>query len=216
MDDGAAREAEAALTAAGLGRVSRETIERLTRFVALLTKWQRVKNLVGPSALDEIWMRHVGDSAQLLAVAPTARRWLDLGSGAGLPGLVLAALLAETEGAAVHLVESNAKRCAFLREAARVMEVPATVHHARIEDIAADWPETIDAISARGLAPMPQLAGWLVPLLLDRGSVAYLHKGLDFEREWAATPHRERFDLIQHRSRIGSGVIVELKAAGAD
>jgi 16S rRNA (guanine527-N7)-methyltransferase len=213
MDDGAAREAEAALTAAGLGRVSRETIERLTRFVTLLTKWQRVKNLVGPGALDEVWSKHVADSAQLLAVAPAARRWLDLGSGAGFPGLVLAALLAETEGTAVHLVESNTSRAAFLREAARVMDVPATVHRARIEDFVTKWPETAEAISARGLAPMPQLADWLAPLL-ERGCVAYLHKGLDFEREWAATPHRERFHLVQHNSRIGSGVIVELKAAG--
>jgi 16S rRNA (guanine527-N7)-methyltransferase len=214
MADAAAHEAEAALTAAGLGPVSRETIERLTRFVGLLTKWQRVKNLVGPSALAEIWTRHIADSAQLIVVAPAARRWLDLGSGAGFPGMVLAALLAETEGAAVHLVESNAGKRAFLREAARVVGAPATVHQARIEDVVAGWSEPVDAVSARGLAPMPQLADWLAPLL-ERGTVAYLHKGLDFEREWAATPHRERFDLIQHRSRIGSGVIVELKAAGA-
>jgi 16S rRNA (guanine527-N7)-methyltransferase len=214
MADAAAHEAEAALTAAGLGPVSRETIERLTRFVGLLTKWQRVKNLVGPSALAEIWTRHIADSAQLIVVAPAARRWLDLGSGAGFPGMVLAALLAETEGAAVHLVESNAGKRAFLREAARVVGAPATVHQARIEDVVAGWSEPVDAVSARGLAPMPQLADWLAPLL-ERGTVAYLHKGLDFDREWAATPHRERFDLIQHRSRIGSGVIVELKAAGA-
>jgi 16S rRNA (guanine527-N7)-methyltransferase len=128
--------------------------------------------------------------------------------------MVLAALLAETEGAAVHLVESNAGKRAFLREAARVVGAPATVHQARIEDVVAGWSEPVDAVSARGLAAMPQLADWLAPLL-ERGTVAYLHKGLDFEREWAATPHRERFDLIQHRSRIGSGVIVELKAAGA-
>lgn len=214
MDDGK-REAEAALTAVGLPPVSRETIERLTLFVELLTKWQRVKNLVGPSALDEIWMRHVADSAELLAVAPKARRWLDLGSGAGFPGLVVAALLADTDGAEVHLVESNARKCAFLREAARVIDVPAVVHQARIEDFAAGWNDPIDAVSARGLAPMAVLVDWLEPLL-RRGAVAFLHKGLEFDSEWAMTPHRERFHLVQHRSRIGSGVIVELEAAGGD
>jgi 16S rRNA (guanine527-N7)-methyltransferase len=204
------REAEAALTAAGLPAVSRETINRLTRFVTLLTKWQRVKNLVGPSALDEIWTRHIADSAQLLTVAPSARRWLDLGSGAGFPGLIVAALLADDDGAEVHLVESNAGKCAFLREAARTIEVPAVVHQGRIEDVVAEWSTPIDAISARGLAPMAQLAEWVAPLAA-KGTVAYLHKGLDFDSEWAATPHRERFDLIQHKSRIGSGVIAELR-----
>ena len=205
------REAEAALTSVGLADVSRETIERLTEFVALLTKWQRVKNLVGPNALDEIWTRHVADSAELVAVAPAARRWLDLGSGAGFPGMVVAILLAETEGAGVDLVESNTGKCAFLREAVRALGVTARVHNARIEDFVADWSEPVDAISARALAPMPHLVEWIAPLL-DKGAVAFLHKGLEFENEWAATPDRARFDLVQHRSRIGSGVIVELKA----
>jgi 16S rRNA (guanine527-N7)-methyltransferase len=211
MGGAAVREAEAALTSAGLAGVSRETVERLTEFVALLTKWQRVKNLVGPSALDEIWTRHVADSAELVAIAPAARRWLDLGSGAGFPGMIVAILLAETEGAGVDFVESNAGKCAFLREAARELGVPARVHNARIEDFVADWSEPVDAISARALAPMPHLVEWLAPLL-DKGAVAFLHKGLEFESEWAATPDRARFDLVQHRSRIGSGVIVELKA----
>ena len=211
MGGTAVREAEAALTSAGLTNVSRETVGRLTVFVAELTKWQRVKNLVGPTALDEIWTRHVADSAELVRVAPAAHRWLDLGSGAGFPGIVLAILLADPEGARVELVESNTGKCAFLREMVRELGIPARVNNERIEDFVADWPEPMDAISARALAPMPHLVGWLAPLL-DKGAVAFLHKGLEFESEWAATPDRARFDLVQHRSRIGSGVIVELKA----
>lgn len=205
------REAEAALTSVGVADVSRETIDRLAEFVALLTKWQRVKNLVGPSALDEIWTRHIADSAELVRVAPAARRWLDLGSGAGFPGMIVAILLADQKDAMVDLVDSNAGKCAFLREAARELGVPARVHNARIEDLVTDWPEPVDAVSARALAPMPHLVEWLAPLL-ERGAVAFLHKGLEFESEWEATPDRARFDLVQHRSRIGSGVIVELKA----
>jgi 16S rRNA (guanine527-N7)-methyltransferase len=212
VSNGRPAEAEAALAAAGLGSVSRETLARLARFVAMLRQWQRVQNLVGPSALEEIWTRHIADSTQLLTVAPEARRWLDLGSGAGFPGIVVAIVLAETPGATVHLVESNGRKCAFLREVARELELPVTVHRGRIEVILDGWSEPIDAISARGLAPMAQLVKWLEPLL-EAGIPAFLHKGLDFRAEWEAIPHRERYDLVEHPSRFGSGVVVELRAA---
>ena len=89
--------------------VSRETEARLEFLVDGLRRWQGVKNLVGPSALDEVWTRHVADSAQLLALAPEARRWADLGAGAGFPGLVIAIQLVGRPGAAVHLIEANAR-----------------------------------------------------------------------------------------------------------
>lgn len=212
MSSASPGDAAGALAAAGIGPVSRETLERLGRFVALLRDWQRIKNLVGPSALAEVWSRHVADSAQLLAVAPGAKRWLDLGSGAGFPGIVVAVLLAETPGAHVDLVESNARKCAFLREAGRVLQLPVTVHSGRIEAVLDGWSRPVDAISSRALAGMSQLVAWIEPLL-QRGVPAYLHKGLDFEAEWAAVSHRERFVLVQHASRIGSGLIVELRAA---
>ncbi len=157
-------------------------------------------------------MRHVADSAQLVAVAPKPRRWLDLGSGAGFPGIVTAILLAHVPTAHVHLVESNARKCAFLREAGRLLSLPVTVHHGRIDDILSDWTLPVDAISSRALASTGQLLLWTEPLL-RAGVTAYLHKGLDFHAEWAAVSHRERFDLVEHPSRIGSGVIVELRAA---
>ena len=205
------REAATALAAGGVTDVSRETRDQLVRLVELLREWQKAQNLVGPSALAEIWTRHVADSAQLVAIAPTAKRWIDIGSGSGFPGLVVAALLAEQSGASVELIESNARKCAFLREAARVVGLPVTVHRGRIEDVlpALDPP---DAVSARALGSMVQLVAWLEPLL-QRGVPAYLHKGLDFEREWLAIADPERFDLVLHPSRIGPGVIVELRAA---
>src|SRR5208282_5590380 len=104
------------------------------RFVAVLLAWQQWINLIAASTESKLWTRHVADSLQLLALAPQARIWVDLGSGGGFPGLVIACALADMPGARVHLVESNAKKAAFLREAARVAAAPATVHAARIEE----------------------------------------------------------------------------------
>src|ERR1700712_525840 len=97
--------------------VSRETEARLDRYVSLLREWQAKTNLLAPSTLPTLWTRHIADSLQLLTLAPSAKVWVDLGSGGGFPGIVLACALAETEGTMVHLVERNAKKAAFLREA---------------------------------------------------------------------------------------------------
>ena len=119
--------------ALALTPVSRETGERLDRFVELLLAWQKTTNLISPSTLPHIWTRHIADSLQLLDLAPDARTWIDLGSGGGFPGIVIACALADQNGAAVHLVESNAKKAAFLREAGRATGAPITVHAMRIE-----------------------------------------------------------------------------------
>ena len=104
-------------------------------YVALLRKWQAAKNLVGPATLDTIWTRHIADSAQLFSLAPDARRWVDIGSGAGFPGLVLAIMGKSTPGFHVDLVESNGRKCAFLREVVRTLGLPVSVHNGRIEDV---------------------------------------------------------------------------------
>ena len=114
--------------ALALTPVSRETAERLDRFVDLLFDWQRRVNLIAPSTEPVLWTRHIADSLQLLPLAPDARVWADLGSGAGFPGLVIACALADRPGALVHLVESNGKKTAFLREAARAIDAPVVVH----------------------------------------------------------------------------------------
>src|SRR5260221_11329632 len=112
--------------ALALTPVSRETEARLDRYVALLLEWQARTNLVAPSTLPNLWTRHISDSLQLLSLGPSAKVWLDLGSGGGLPGVVLACALAETPGSIVHLVERIAKKAAFLREAIRVTASPGT------------------------------------------------------------------------------------------
>jgi 16S rRNA (guanine527-N7)-methyltransferase len=168
--------------ALSLTTVSRETLERLDRFVELLLTWQRTTNLIAPSTIPELWTRHVADSLQLLDLAPDARVWVDLGSGGGFPGIVIASALADTPGAQVHLVESNAKKAAFLREAARVTKVPATIHAIRIEDSGDRLPAHIDVVSARALAPLKSLLDQSFSLL-SRGAVGLFPKGQDVESE---------------------------------
>src|SRR6202167_4749211 len=130
--------------------VSRETVDRLDRFVAVLLLWQQQINLIAPSTERNLWTRHVADSLQLIALAPKAHIWADLGSGAGFPGLAIACALADVPNARVHLVESNPKKIAFLREAVRAIGAPAIVHPRKIEEFVAHPPEPIEAVAARG------------------------------------------------------------------
>ncbi len=168
--------------ALALTPVSRETLHRLDRFVATLVAWQRRMNLVASSTEATLWTRHVADSLQLLALAPEARIWADLGSGGGFPGLVIACALAGIRGAHVHLVESNGKKAAFLHEAVRVTGVPATVHARRIEDFVKKAPDSIHVVTARALAPLPKLLALAYPLL-KTGTLGLFPKGQDVERE---------------------------------
>jgi 16S rRNA (guanine527-N7)-methyltransferase len=161
-----------------MNRVSHETIARLDAFVELLLTWQRSLNLIGPSTIAQIWTRHVADSLQLQDFAPAAQKWVDLGSGAGFPGLVIACALAGTPAARVHLVEKSPKKAAFLREAARVLNVPALVYAARIEDFIRGFGDSVDVVTARALAPMPRLVGYVAPMV-EKGAQALLLKGQD-------------------------------------
>jgi 16S rRNA (guanine527-N7)-methyltransferase len=196
--------------ALALTPVSRETMVRLDRYVELLLEWQAKTNLVAPSTLPTLWTRHISDSLQLLSIAPTARRWADLGSGGGFPGVVLACALAETPGAVVHLVERNAKKAAFLREALRVTSSPGQVYLADIGDSVDRTTGPVDCVTARAVAPLHQLIGYAEPLV-RRGAKALLLKGQDVEAElteatkyWNIKPHL-------HSSRTGGhGWIVEL------
>ncbi|QIB34035.1 16S rRNA (guanine(527)-N(7))-methyltransferase RsmG [Ancylobacter pratisalsi] len=162
--------------------VSRETAERLDVIVALLEKWQRTINLVAPATLPQLWTRHVADSLQLVPLAGQVTRWVDLGSGGGFPGLVVAAALAEIPAADVTLVESDSRKAAFLREAARVAELPVTVVPARIEQVAAQLAPGVEVVSARALAPLSRLIELAHPFLA-KGAVGLFLKGQDVDNE---------------------------------
>lgn len=170
----------AMITASDLN-VSRETFEKLELLERELRRWQAIKNLVGPATLDRIWDRHIVDSLQLLDLAPDAGTWLDLGAGAGFPGLVLAIAGAE-RGLQVHLVESNSRKCAFLRHIARLTGAPAKVHEARLETVVPGFVGKADVVSARALASLPMLLDWTEPLL-KAGTMGLFPKGRDAEIE---------------------------------
>ncbi len=168
--------------ALALTPVSRETLVRLDRFVALLLERQPQINLIAPSTTATLWTRHVADSLQLLALAPEARVWVDFGSGAGFPGLAIACALADIAGAQVHLVESSTKKAAFLREAAQAVGAPATVHTMRVADFVKVAPAGIEAVTARAFAPLPALFSEVHPLLI-KGAVGLFPKGQGVEVE---------------------------------
>ena len=172
--------------ALGMFAVSRETADRLDRFVALLLDWQARMNLIAPSTVPTLWTRHIADSLQLLALAPEARRWADLGSGAGFPGLVVACALADSLPAEVHLIESNQKKAAFLREAARVTAAPAIVHAQRSDDFIKSFHQPLDIVTARAVAPLPELLKIAYPLL-KRGAKGLFPKGQDVDAELTET-----------------------------
>jgi 16S rRNA (guanine527-N7)-methyltransferase len=162
--------------------VSRETTARLDRFTALLLDWQSRINLIAASTVPVLWTRHIADSLQLLAIAPDARKWVDLGSGGGFPGVPIACALADQGSAEVHLIESNKKKAAFLREAVRITGAPAIVHAVRIADFCQSFRGALDAVTARALAPLPELLSIAYPLL-KKGPQGVFPKGQDVEAE---------------------------------
>jgi 16S rRNA (guanine527-N7)-methyltransferase len=162
--------------------VSDDALARLDKYAALLTEWQSRINLVAPSTLPRLWTRHIADSLQLTRHAPDAKTWIDLGSGAGFPGIPVACALAQTPGAEVHLVESNGKKAAFLREAVRVSAAPAQVHAERIENYGESYTGKTDVVTARALAPLNSLLDQAFPFIAN-GAIGLFLKGQDIEAE---------------------------------
>lgn len=189
--------------------VSRETEARLERFVALLLQRQRHTNLIAPSTESTIWTRHIADSLQLLDLAPDAKIWVDLGSGAGFPGLAIACGLADRPGAQVHLVESTGKKANFLREAARLCDAPAIVHAERISDFVKHAPPHIDVVTARALAPLNKLLAEAIPLL-KTGAIGLFPKGQDVAAELteAAKYWKIPMSLVPSRTDPAARIVV--------
>jgi 16S rRNA (guanine527-N7)-methyltransferase len=160
--------------------VSRETLARLESYAAVLARWNKRINLVGASTMADLWRRHILDSAQMYRYIPEeARVLVDFGSGAGFPGLVLAIMGVPD----VHLVESNQRKCAFLREAARVTQTRVTIHCARAEALT-PWP--VDIVTARALSPLPLLLKCAEPFLTPK-TICLFPKGRDVQEELIET-----------------------------
>ncbi len=185
--------------------VSRETLKALDTIVETLDEWRKKSNLIGPREWDSLWSRHVWDSLQLRECIPPNARIVDLGSGAGFPGLVLAA--SANEQGHVTMIESVGKKCAFLRAAISNVSLPATVHQGRVEsapDITADF------VTARAFAPLPKLLDYASPWL-TKGAFGYFHKGERWSEELTAARETWEFsyDAIPSKSG-GAGVILKL------
>lgn len=178
--------------------VSRETMERLEAYAALLAAWSARINLIGRSTLDDRWRRHFLDSAQLLPLLPEgARSLIDLGSGAGFPGLVLSILGVPR----VELVEGDSRKAAFLREAARVTNASAVIRGCRIEAVP---PHEVDVITARGCAPLPRLLA-LSKRFIGSGTVCLFLKGTRAEEELTEAGKAWTMTASRHPSRADRG-----------
>jgi 16S rRNA (guanine527-N7)-methyltransferase len=194
-------------------RVSRETFGDLEALADLAAKWQQSINLVSNASMPHFWQRHLADSAQLNDLAPADRKvWIDLGSGGGFPGLVIALLRREEASFQMHLVESNGKKCAFLREASRQLRLPVTIHMARVEQalpklVALNPTESI-VLSARALAALDQLLEWCCSPLMQ-SAVALFPKGQDVDDELADARKTWNFhcDLIQSISEPRARIV---------
>jgi 16S rRNA (guanine527-N7)-methyltransferase len=195
---------------AALAHANAAQIADLERFRRLLADWNEKMNLVGPATLPDFWNRHAWDSAQLLALAPDARTWADLGAGAGFPGLVLAILGKGQAGFRVHLVESMAKRCRFLSEVVRELELPATVHNDRAENLSLP----VDIVTARACAPLHRLLGYARPYLKG-GAAGLFLKGQDVAAELEEATRYWDFEADTVPSRSDErGRIVRVRRLG--
>lgn len=208
---------EARARALGVCPALRPIERELALYEGLLRRWQAKINLVAPNTLDEIWLRHFADSAQVLAAAPMACVWADLGSGAGFPGLVTALLLKDRAGAHVHLIESDQRKAAFLRAVSRETGAPATVHAERIESALPPLAERIDAVSARALAPLGKLVE-LARKPLEKGATAVFLKGEEWRDELTAASGLGSFkvDTVQSRTHPRARLIVVNSPPEAD
>ncbi|OYU77379.1 MAG: 16S rRNA (guanine(527)-N(7))-methyltransferase RsmG [Alphaproteobacteria bacterium PA3] len=209
LDTNAGRTPEAvqALLMSDYG-VSRETIERFVAYEAILAKWAPRINLVGASTLGSFWDRHILDSAQILPLArPEARTWVDFGSGAGFPGLVIAALLQSQDGAHVTLIEASTKRCGFLRETARAMQVQVDIVNDKLENVV---PRTVDIITARAFTALDRLLTYAEPWQGPQ-TQALFPKGEEVSGELAQASTNWRFKSTIHPSVSDArGCIVEI------
>lgn len=215
MDDQARQIAQDREQALGLVPVSRETLSRLDRFVELLLARNQITNLIAKSTVPHVWTRHVADSLQLASLAQ-GRTWVDLGSGGGFPGLVIACTIPEHDRGVVHLIESRDRKAAFLRDAAQTIGVPAVIHRGRVEEVIPKL-EPVDVVTARALAPLPKLLEYVEPLVA-KGAKALLMKGQDIETELtqAAKYWKIRSEIVPSKTDPSGRILVVFELTRLD
>lgn len=194
-----------------LPQVSRETFLRLVAYENLFLKWSKAFNLAAPSTLQDFWSRHILDSAQLAKIRKPEGMWVDLGSGGGLPGIVMAILLSESADGHIHLVESNGKKAAFLRQALLETGGAGQVHNMRIDQAFAKIGPT-NTVTARALAPLSSLLSLAKPWM-STGATALFHKGREYREEVKAAGDYWQFDLLEHTSVVDlESTVLEIRS----
>ena len=191
-----------------LDTLPEQSLARLQSYVALLNKWRRITNLISDRSFDEVWSRHIEDSILLWSACPTAHRWLDFGSGAGFPAIVLGVILVDRLDARVHCVESDSRKCAFLRTVATELRIPVKVHNARAEGITMRDTGPIDALTARAFSTIDHILA-LGEEYLSRGAVAVLPRGKTSFHE-VETLDAKRY-AISVNSGPGGGAILTIR-----
>ena len=191
--------------------VSRETMRDLEHYAELLLKWQKAVNLVAHSTLDDVWHRHIGDSAQIVDIVKESDSskkdgiWLDIGSGGGFPGLVAAIMMREAFGYHFHLVESNTRKCAFLSDVVRHLDLPVQIHDRRIEQLYEEAvPVPVHIVTARALASLDKLLALSLPFF-GENTVALFFKGHDVDRELADAERNWQFRFRKYNSLTSPG-----------
>jgi 16S rRNA (guanine527-N7)-methyltransferase len=189
--------------------VSRETLARMKTYAEMLEDWNARHNLVSRASLADVWRRHFWDSAQLAPLIPQGvRSLIDLGSGAGFPGLILAELLKDRPQFRVVLVEATAKKCQFLQCVAERLALPVQIRNARVEEL---LPEIFDVITARACAPLPELLAY-AQRFWSKGTRGFFHKGQNLAVELTQAGKSWRIKAEQHPSRSDpAGVILEIR-----
>jgi len=176
-------------------------------YVELLGKWKNATNLISEAGFANVWRRHIADCAQLLAYAPEARRWVDLGSGAGFPGMVIAIQLAECPGTIIHCVESDKRKAAFLRQVARATGAPALVHANRIELGDPNSLMPVDAVTARGLAPLPRLIDF-ANVWLRNGAIGIFSCGRSAQDQARKLTQAAQFEIEAYPNKLDSSALI--------
>jgi 16S rRNA (guanine527-N7)-methyltransferase len=171
------------------------SLEKLRLFVRILDRWRKVTNLISEDDFRKVWERHILDSIYLLNLFPAKRRWLDIGSGAGFPGIVLGIMLAEDNFAQVHCVESDGRKCTFLRSAVQQLQIPVKIHNRRAEGFSFEGAETVEVVTARALSSIGNIIR-LSEEFMRAGAILVLPRGKTSTREV------EALDISRYTSTV--------------
>ncbi len=187
----------------------------LTRYVEFLDRWRKVTNLISSRSFSEVWERHVADSIYVQQASPSSLRWLDLGTGAGFPGIVIGVCLADTAGAEVHCVESDGKKCAFLRLVAQSLELPVKVHNRRAETLTPEVTGPIDAITSRAFSSISDILEFTRDYMID-DAVAILPRGATYAHEVVSLAPNRYIVKVDPNPGHKDGFIVTIRERGKE